>query len=116
MADDEATICPEEFNEWQEAYEEYEEANHARHEAKEDVARAWAEVFLACPAAVGASPSVVGGLLLGGACAAALWDWYDSYGDWKHALEEWGEKMAESNDKGEEYNKCVADHKKDNED
>lgn len=106
-------ICPDQFEEWEEDYDDWKDCLEDRDEAKEDYLMAWAAAEIACPGAIATAETIVGGVVLGAACLAALWKMYDAADDWSNKIDDCNEKARESNKQGDKYKQCVADHKND---
>jgi len=113
MSNGGSIICPDQFEEWEEEYKEWEDCKDDESEAAEDYLKAVAAAEIACAGAIALVETVIGGIVGGAACAAALWNMWDSADDWGDKIEDCNKKADESNAEGEKYKKCVNDHKRD---
>jgi hypothetical protein len=99
-------VCPEEFEDWQEAYKEWETAGKTADEAAQDYLRLQLVASAVCTAAAFANPVALVG------CAAAVAAAIDAADDAIRARDEEIRLSEESNTKGDAYKQCVEDHKK----
>lgn len=106
-----ADPCADSLEEWQEAYDAWSACSENLSEFVEDYAMAVAAAEIACAGAVATVETIVGGIVGGAACAAALGNMYDKADDWGNEIDNCSGLAEDSNENGDAYQECVESHK-----